>query len=411
MKLMFLGDKIIGGHSAYSKIMYETCTRLAQAGHKIAHIPTGFANHMGIQTLENDIRIYESGNSPFSEDVVEEHYAHFKADMLITLKEPWCFNYLHEMPINFVPNCIIDHEPLSPAITYRLATTYRNIAITRFGQRMLKNAGFSSVYIPHGIDCNIFKPIPEHRKECRKLWFLDEDSFVVGIVAMNRARKMIPRMLRGFKRFKELNPTVKTQLMLWTNIRPPAQPEDTPMGIGDVSVDLLPEMRELGIIPDIVFPDARLLKHGIPDWSGDNYKSGWDMVKLYGAMNVLLNCSGGEGFGMPLIEAQSCGVPVICTDYAGGPEQVGAGLTVRADDYVILNTPGTRYQLANVDKIAEALTKIMNADREKLAKKARTFALRYDWNNIIEQYWKPFLAECEPELHPLITKEGTKVWN
>lgn len=390
--------------------MYETCTRLAQAGHKIAHIPIGFANHMGIQTLEDDIRIYESGHNPFSEDVVEEHYMHFKADMLITLKEPWCFEYLHQMPINFVPNCIIDHEPLSPAITYRLSTTYRNIAITRFGQRMLKNAGFSSVYIPHGVNCDIYKPIPEHKKECRKLWFLDEDAYVIGIVAMNRARKMIPRMLRGFKRFKESNPDIKTQLMLWSDIRPPARPEDTPMGIGDVAVDLLPEMKELGIIPDIVFPHEQLIRHGIPDYTGEDYKNGWDMVKLYGSMDVLLNCTGGEGFGMPLIEAQSMGIPVITTDYAGGPEQVGAGLTVRVDDYVIINTPGTKYCLASIDGMAEALTKIMKSDSTKLSKKARAFSMRYDWNRVIADYWEPFLRECQEELRPLLTKDGSKTW-
>jgi len=135
------------------------------------------------------------------------------------------------------------------------------------------------------------------------------------------------------------------------------------------------------------------------------------MVKLYGAMDVLLNCTGGEGFSLPLIEAQACGITVVCTDYAGGPEQVGAGLTVPYYDYEIMNTPGTRYALPDIEKMAEALTKIYNSDREKLGKKARNFAMRYDWNNIIEQYWKPFLAECEPELHPLITKEGTRVWD
>ncbi len=410
MKLLILSDKIIGGNSAYSKIGFELCNRLAQAGHKVAHIPTGFANHMGIQSLDNGVRIYESGNTSFSEDVVEEDYMHFKADMLITLKETWCFNLLPLLPINYVPHCIIDHEPLSPLITYGLGTTYKNIAITRFGQRMLKNAGFSSTYIPHGVNCDIFKPIPEHKKECRKLWFLDEDSFVIGIIARNQARKMIPRMLRGFKRFKELNPKVKTQLMLWTNVRPPERPEDTPMGIGDVSVDLVPEMVNLDILRDTVIPDAKLIRHGIPDWSGDDYKSGWDMVKMFGAMDVLLNCTGGEGFSLPLIEAQSCGVPVLTTDYAGGAEQVGAGLTVRADDYVILNTPGTRYMLCDTEKMAEALTKIYNADREKLAKKARTFALRYDWNVVME-YWQSFLTECEPELHPKITKDGLRTWD
>jgi len=60
--------------------------------------------------------------------------------------------------------------------------------------------------------------------------------------------------------------------------------------------------------------------------------------------------------------------------------------------------------------MAEALTKIMNSDREKLARRARRFAERYSWENVIERYYTPFLEEAEEELKPLITKEGTKKW-
>jgi glycosyltransferase involved in cell wall biosynthesis len=143
---------------------------------------------------------------------------------------------------------------------------------------------------------------------------------------------------------------------------------------------------------------------------GEDYKTGWDMVKLYNSFDVLLLCSGGEGFGLPLLEAQACGVAPITTDYAAGPETAGVGLTVEPVDYVIMNTPGTRFALASIDGMAEALTKIYNADRIKLAKKARAFAERYDWKIIIDAYWKKFLTECEAELYPKITKEGTTTW-
>jgi glycosyltransferase involved in cell wall biosynthesis len=102
---------------------------------------------------------------------------------------------------------------------------------------------------------------------------------------------------------------------------------------------------------------------------------------------------------------------VITTDYAAGPEQVSAGLVVPYSDYVILNTPGTRYALADIEKMAEALTKIYNADREKLARKARAFSERYDWDRIVDVYWKPFLEKCEGELRPLFTKEGRRSWD
>jgi glycosyltransferase involved in cell wall biosynthesis len=134
------------------------------------------------------------------------------------------------------------------------------------------------------------------------------------------------------------------------------------------------------------------------------------MVKLYNAADCILLTSGGEGAGLPLLEGAACGAIGITTDYAAGPEYVGPGLTIHPSDYVILNSPGTRYALADIDKTAEALTKIANADREKLAKKARAFAERYSWENVINQYWVPFLRQCEQELFPLISAEGLKTW-
>jgi len=146
---------------------------------------------------------------------------------------------------------------------------------------------------------------------------------------------------------------------------------------------------------------------GLPEW---DLAGGWDMVKLYNAASVLLFTTGGEGFGLTQIEAQSCGVPVVTTDYASAPEQVGAGYAVSYSDYDILSTPGVRFALVDIDKAAEALTKIMNGDPAKMARRARAFAERYDWNIIMERYWKPFLLECEAELFPKITKEGVKSW-
>jgi len=180
--------------------------------------------------------------------------------------------------------------------------------------------------------------------------------------------------------------------------------------VSDVGINLLPEIMKLGLGEAIRWPDRSMIAEGVPEWAGDDYVGGWDMVKLYNAADVLLFCTGGEGFGLPLIEAQACGIPVVTTDYAAAPEQVGAGLTVKADDYVIINTPGVRRALTSIDGMAEALTKIMNSDREKLARRASRFAERYSWENVMKRYYTPFLEEAEEELKPLITKEGTEKW-
>jgi len=413
LRILWLSDRMIG-RSAYSKVTYETCTRLAKLGHKVAHIPMGRANRMGKWSYRG-VLIYPSGESPFAEDVAVQHYVDWRADILVSLKEPWCFQHIHRYALNFCPFAIIDHSPVSPSITARLHTAFKILVPSRFAQRELKQAGFEGNvrYIPHGVDTATYRPLEDHKADCKRMFFFEPDEFVVGVVAMNRSRKMIPHMLRGYKRFLELNPDVKSHLMLWTDVTPvSADVYEGAVGLGvsDVGVNLLPEIMQLGLGEAVHWPDRNLIREGIPEWAGPDYKGGWDMVKLYNSFSVLLLCSGGEGAGLPLIEAQATGCPVVTTDYAAGPELVGAGLTVPARDYVIVNTPGVRRAVPDIDKMAEALTKILNADPAKLARKARAFSLRFDWSRIIDTFWKPFLEECEVELKPYFTKEGLKSW-
>jgi glycosyltransferase involved in cell wall biosynthesis len=168
----------------------------------------------------------------------------------------------------------------------------------------------------------------------------------------------------------------------------------------------MPEILELGLGEAIRWPKEEDYNKGLP-WSAPE---GWDMNRMYNAADVVLETTCGEGAGMPLLEGASCGVPGITTDYAAGPEYVGPGLAVPYSDYIIINTPGSRYALVDIDRAADAITKIMNADRGKLARKCRAFAERMDWAKIMEQYWAPFLSEAEMELRPKITKEGVGSW-
>jgi len=406
MRILWLSDKMIGGYSAYSKVTYEVLTRLVEMGHTVAHIPLARANRMGKWVYKN-ILIYPSGEDPFCEDVVIKHYCDFKADLLITLKDLWVFNIFFKFSVDYAPYLPIDHSPVSPSITSRLHTAFSVIVPSRFAQRELIQADIDVPihYIPHGVNTSIFRPLDKGK--CKKIWFLDEDDFTVGIVAMNRARKMVHRMLRGYKLFKERNPDVKSHLLLWTDVRPRSRVYDGALSIGvaDVGVNLLPEIMNLDLGEDVIWPESNLYREGIPDDGTDS----WSMVTLYNAMDVLLLCSGGEGVGLPLLEAQSCGVPVITTNYAGAPEHVGAGLVVPVSDYVILNTPGTRYALADLDKMADYIAKIMNADREKLSRRARRFAFKFDWDRVM-RYWAKFLDWAECELYPKVSKGGVGTW-
>ena len=408
MRLIFQGDRI-WGKSAYSKVIYNLSKRLLNEGHKVAHIPMGNSLRGG-KFNHSGVLVYSSGLDTFAQDVSVEHYLNFKADMLITVKEPWVFSTLQKEALNFVPMAIIDHAPVSASITSRLHTAFKVISISRFGQNELNKKQIDSTYIPHGVS-DVYRPLNEDQKmTCRKMFALDPDEFVVGIVAMNRSRKLIPRQILGYKRFLENNPDVKSHLFLWTDVQPIRKYAEPSVGISDVGVSLLPEIMDLGMGDAIKWPDRRNVAEGIPEWEGDNFIDGWDMVKLYNSFDVNMLCTGGEGAGLPYIEAAACGVPSICTDYAAAPEYVGPGLTVPAKEYIILNAPGTRYALPSIDGMADALTKLYNTDREKLARKLRVHAERYSWDNVMKKYMNPFMEKCEKELFPMYTSEGIKSW-
>jgi glycosyltransferase involved in cell wall biosynthesis len=56
------------------------------------------------------------------------------------------------------------------------------------------------------------------------------------------------------------------------------------------------------------------------------------LLALYNAAHALVFMSYAEGFGWPILEAQACGCPVICSDRTSVPEVAGEGALVHGPD-------------------------------------------------------------------------------
>ncbi len=96
------------------------------------------------------------------------------------------------------------------------------------------------------------------------------------------------------------------------------------------------------------FPAARLIKVGAPHFPGErqrllglvkdlglqdkvrfvNHVPEYDLPLLYNAADVFVHPSLFEGFGLPALEAMSCGTPVIVSERSSLPEVVGDGGTL-----------------------------------------------------------------------------------
>ena len=81
-----------------------------------------------------------------------------------------------------------------------------------------------------------------------------------------------------------------------------------------------------------------------------------------------------EGFGIPIVEAFKCDVPVITSNVTSMPEVAG--------DAALLVDP------FNVDSIAEAMVKMLNEDvRRNLIEKGRVRREDFSWDKAAAGWW------------------------
>jgi len=103
------------------------------------------------------------------------------------------------------------------------------------------------------------------------------------------------------------------------------------------------------------------------------YVSDNDLVALYTGAEVFVFPSFYEGFGLPVLEAMSCGTPVITSNSSSLPEVVGdAGLLIDP---------------RNIQEIVEAIMKILHDEllQQSLSSKALKRAQCFSWDRCVQE--------------------------
>ncbi|MEU6509017.1 glycosyltransferase [Streptomyces sp. NPDC046942] len=100
--------------------------------------------------------------------------------------------------------------------------------------------------------------------------------------------------------------------------------------------------------------------------------------------------SGAEPSGLPLVEAMSCGVPVVSTDCGHAPREI----VTHGEDGLLVPAEG-----AVEDALADALCRLIenDAERRRMAAAARRTAVRFRPRHIAAQYQALF-TDLRPEL-------------
>jgi glycosyltransferase involved in cell wall biosynthesis len=372
--------------SELAKIMWHSCAPWAPSGYgtqtaiwtkelkRLGHeiIISSYWGIQGAATQWEGMTVLPGFGGNYCSPSLFQHAKHFAPDLVVTLGDIWVMdpNVVKALPVaHWLPG---DCRPMSLADrTVAEQSGAQLVAMSQFGQERFKTAGFNSLYVPHGIDTTVFRPldnVPELREACG----LEPDQFVIGINQANNdaIRKALPEQMLAFAKFARNHPDAI--LTLHTGVHQ------------DGGQDLEAVAENLGILDQVRVVDQYRYSAGMitPD----------DLNEWYNVIDVLGQTVYAEGFGLPIMEAQAAGTPVITTNASSMVEVNPLGQHV--DGQPFWNGVHKGWWIApDVTQIYEAYELAYEQRKDVVSRKLRDFAKMYDYTQVSMKYMQPVIAE------------------
>jgi glycosyltransferase involved in cell wall biosynthesis len=195
-----------------------------------------------------------------------------------------------------------------------------------------------------GINPDI-KPLPVRQQEMVRATYAEGAPYFLFVGALH-PRKNISGLLKAFDVFK--NDDLKQTKLLIVG------------GEMHKTGDIFETWRNMRFNQDVIFT-GRI--------------STEDLMKIYGAALALVYVPFFEGFGIPIVEAMSAGIPVICSNTTSMPE-VGGNAVLYVDP-------------CNIEQITDALLEIANKPelRENLVVRGFDQKKKFSWDETARLLW------------------------
>lgn len=401
MKLLWISNAP-WAPSGYGSQTRQAGLRIAKAGYEIE-----FSANDGSRGDRdwNGLLVRGSGSDRFSRDSVREDLDRSGADWVISLYDAWVYSEQGADPFEGLPHVAgwmpVDHFP-TPMSLYGWLGSHSAIAMSQFGFNCLRDTAegfarsggqrFPVSFVPHAVD-DVFRPVETNFRE---LIDVPADAFLVGIVAANYGTRIYDR--KGFS-------DMAAAMARFMDVHPDAYLYAHTLQKTFDGIDLPLLFAFKGIPADrLRWADQYAIKKlAVSDEQ---------MAAIYSSFDVLLGTSRGEGFGLPGIEAQACGVPVILSNWTAQAELIGEPWSQRdigsqrhPSGWLVAVDPdwdprqGADFAKPIIGSIIRALGEAYESRGDQAIRDAALArAELYRADAVFERYWRPVLADMEAQL-------------
>ena len=335
-----------------------------------------------IPTKQDNPSIAEQDKYAFQ--TYQEVVNSYNPDIVLAIGDPWMVEHTLLPPkqrkhklIVYIP---VDGFPMMHSWSQILKNADTVVAYSEFGRDTMleREKDLNIVMINHGVDTELFKPREkEEYRDVKQSLTNGEDLFIVGTVCRNQPRKNLPRLIKAGKLF--INPysvcndcgemvfenTDKCFLCGSENMTHGDKKSDVRfyfhMALNDCGWNIAELASRFNMIGVIAYPKGLQIGKGVSEET---------LAKIYNCMDVFTLPTGGEGWGLPILEAMSSGLPVIVPDYSAHVDFAkGVSELIKISEYITEPMTNTERGIVDIYDYAMRLDKLYMEDTDEFKKK------------------------------------------
>lgn len=357
-------------------------------------------------------RFNQKGTNQFGEYSFERVCLDFKPDIVWSIRDWWMDEFIERSPFRpYFRWVVMPTVDASPQHEQWLATYMNADAVFTYsdwGREILDKEGGGLINTqgsaPPGADLETF--VPMDKKALRAKFRFEDDVQIIGTVMRNQGRKLYPELIESFAEFMRRAPAEmakKTYLYLHTSY--PDKGWDIPRlikryGVSSRVLVTYKCLRCKAVFPSF-FMDATgpCMDCGYLAARMPNVQEGVDrstLAKIINLFDVYVQYANSEGFGMPMVEAASCGVPVFATDYSAMSDVVRKveGYPIRVDRYRMDNEFGCLRAIPDNNDLVYKWIKFFSLSdgqrRQKSQKARQGVGKHYTWPQTTNRWMRAF---------------------